>query len=443
MTVLHIAVVGAGLAGLTAAWLLGREHRVTLFERHARPGFTAHSVAVPLHGNGADSVRVDVPLRVFYPGYYPTLTKLYAELGVATEAVSYATTFFDDLGGARRPFFRYRNVQLFGRSQGYVLPQDLATSRARRVLAGALRFQREAPLALSRGALAGLSLSAYVEAERFPREFIEGLLLPAVATICTCPTAAARDFPAEVIVGYWARGLVRESVRRAVHGADDAEARLLARVATRCFGADVQRVAADDDGAFVTLADGLPQRFDHVVLASPAHHALRVLAAPTAREAALLSAVPHRAVEVVMHTDDALMPARRRDWSPVNACIEPGAAQPMTTIWVNAVQPALRGSPPLFQTVAPLAAPREGTVLARAHFERPVVDAASQRAIAALPALHAEAGRRLWFCGSYAAAGIPLLEGAVASACAAVAALEQAQPASRRAASCTAARMRG
>ena len=106
----------------------------------------------------------------------------------------------------------------------------------------------------------------------------------------------------------------------------------------------------------------------------------------------------------------------------------------MTTIWVNAVQPALRGAPPLFQTVAPLVAPRDGSVLARAHFERPVVDAASQRAIAALPALHAEAGRRRWFCGSYAAAGIPLLEGAVASAYAAASRLE---------ASCTAALMRG
>ena len=98
---MNIAVIGGGIAGLAAGWLLARQHTVTLFERHAGPGFTASSVAV-------DGVRVDVPLRVFYPGYYPTLMRLYAALGVTSEPVSYATTFTD---GAGRAFFRWRNLR--------------------------------------------------------------------------------------------------------------------------------------------------------------------------------------------------------------------------------------------------------------------------------------------------------------------------------------------
>jgi predicted NAD/FAD-binding protein len=100
----------------------------------------------------------------------------------------------------------------------------------------------------------------------------------------------------------------------------------------------------------------------------------------------------------------------------VNLRVTPEHDQPESTIWVNAVQPALREAPALFQTVQPLREPREELVIGRAQFERPVVDGASQRALRELHALHAEPGRRVWLCGSYAQAGVPLLESAVRSA---------------------------
>jgi predicted NAD/FAD-binding protein len=112
------------------------------------------------------------------------------------------------------------------------------------------------------------------------------------------------------------------------------------------------------------------------------------------------------------------MPARRPDWSPVNLRVSAAHAAPESTIWVNAVQPALRGGAPGFQTVHPQREPAAGTVLGRTRFERPMVAAGTAGALRGLQALHDEADRRVWFCGSYAQAGIPLLEGAVASAAA-------------------------
>src|ERR1044071_3186442 len=100
---MQVAVVGSGIGGLAAAWLLARAHEVTLFEHHARPGLAAHGVDV---GNG---LRVDVPLRVFHPAYYPTLSALYAAVGVDTEPVDYSASFSDR---ERATYFRYRNVRV-------------------------------------------------------------------------------------------------------------------------------------------------------------------------------------------------------------------------------------------------------------------------------------------------------------------------------------------
>lgn len=418
---MKIAVVGAGLAGLSAAWLLGRRHQVTLFERQARPGFTAASVSAPGAVAG-HSARVDVPLRVFYAGYYPTLTRLYRALAVPSEPVSYASSF---AGPDGRLFFRYRNLRRGDRSWGVLAPQDLLLGpRAWRILGGLLRFHREARRALARHELAGLSIGELVRAQGYPAEFVEGFLLPAIATVCTCSFEQARQFPAEVIVDYLARGVASESVRRALHGADDVERRLLSGIADlRCQAriAHLRRERSgpgpDDTAAtIVQMDDGSEQRFDHLVLATQANQARRLLADASPEEARVLDSFQYTPVDVVTHTDAALMPARRRDWSPVNLRVTGDRDVPESTIWINAVQPALRGAADVFQTVHPHRSPRAGTLIGHTRFERPVVTAASQAALAQLARLHDQPQRRLWFCGAYAQAGIPLLESAVRSA---------------------------
>lgn len=417
---LNIAVIGGGIAGLVAAWRLAPQHRVTLFERQAAPGFTASSVAVPGPDAAAPALRVDVPLRVFYPGYYPTLTRLYAELGVATQPVNYATTFS---GADGERYFRWRNLRLGGWSWPYVLPQDLAGARVRRIVAGALRFQAQARGALAAGELRGTCIGEWLAALRLPPEFVDGLLLPALATIATCTTEDARAYPAEVVAAYAAAGVARQSVRRASDGADAVAARLLAGITRVVCSAGVSAVQGDEHGVWLQRAAGR-ERFDHVVFATQANQALALLPEATADERAALSAFRYRALEVVMHRDSTLMPARRRDWSPVNARVSAAFERPESTIWINRVQPALRHAAPLFQTVMPQRQPRESSVIGRARFERPLVDAGSAAAWAALQRLQAQAGRRLWFCGSYAEAGVPLLESAVCSALAVAAALE-------------------
>lgn len=408
---MKIAVLGAGLGGLAVAWLLAKRHQVVLFERQPRPGFTSQSVSLP--GLGGVQ-RVDVPLRVFYPGYYPTLTRLYEALGVASEPVSYAASFADDRG----LFFRYRNLRWGNRSYGVWAPQDaLLGRRAWRIGRGLLRLNRRARSAAP--GLDDMSVADWAAQQRLPADFIDGFLLPAICTIGTCTREQARAYPAAVVIDYVLRGLTRESVRRARGGADDVQARLLDGIPTLRCNARIARIThlrADASGVQLQHDDGAVETFDHVVLATQANQALRLLAAPSGAEIEALAAFRYTPVQVLTHTDATLMPPRRRDWSPVNLYVPPGGEAAESTIWVNAVQPPLRDAADVFQTVHPLREPRPESLLARARFERPLVDAGSSRAWQRVADLHREPARRIWFCGAYAAVGIPLLESAVRSA---------------------------
>ena len=417
---MNIAVIGGGIAGLVAAWQLSRRHAVTLFERHALPGFIASSVAL---NDSPSGLRIDVPLRVFYPGYYPTLTRLYADLGVATDPVDYATTFTD---GDGRTYFRWRNARLGAWSLPYVLPQDVAGARGRRIVQGALHFQACARAALADGGLGAASIGEFVAAERIAPVFVDGLLLPAVATIGTCSSEDARAYPAAVIAGYAAAGVARQSVRRARDGADAVAAKLMAGITRVQCSAGVVAVWSRRGAAeqVVVQRSTGEETFDHIVFATQANQALTLLADAAPDEIAALAAFRYRALEVMMHNDTALLPAQRADWSPVNARVCAEHEQPESTIWINRVQPGLRDAAPLFQTVMPQRLPREDRIIGHARFERPLVDAGSAGALAALKQLHAQPGRRVWWCGSYAETGVPLLESAVRSALAVAALVE-------------------
>lgn len=135
-----------------------------------------------------------------------------------------------------------------------------------------LRFHREAVAALARGELAGLGIGDYVAVRGYSKDFVDGFLLPAIGTVCTCTLAQAREFPVEVIVDYLARGVARQSVHRALHGADDVQRRLLTGIADlRCNINLTQIVRVPAGRVRLVLADGNTAHFDQVVLATQAN----------------------------------------------------------------------------------------------------------------------------------------------------------------------------
>ncbi len=408
MTV-RVAVVGSGIAGLTAAWLLDRAgHRTVLFERHQRVGMDAHSAEIP---TGPSDVGVDVPIRVFNRKLWPTLSALADELGVVSRPISVASSFSET---TRQTFFRYGTVTAAKVSFPYVPPRYLSP-RALAIISGVAQLRLAGGLDLENGTLNDRPLKAYLAEGEYSETFVEDFLYPAIGTICTCSRDSVAEYPARVIIESLFDIFLAGRLRRFTGGTRQIVRRLVANLPDVRLGTGVQQVTASDDGVDIKLADGV-ERFDHVVIATQANHA-RALLSPTAfaPEHDALERFRYDQLDVVVHTDRALMPRAERDWASVNFFVSPEREQAASTLWVNRVEVEFEGQSPVFQTHNPLWAPEANKEMLRVRLQRPVVNADSLRGYEMLQALHREPDRRIWFVGSYATRGMPLLESGVRS----------------------------
>ncbi len=406
---MKIAVVGSGIAGLSAAWLLSQEHPVSLFEKHDYLGMDARSLDVPGAGEHG---RVDVPLRVFFGGFYPNLTALYQQLGIESGPINYAASFgFLN----QRSYFRYDNFKVGRRSLPFLKGARSLNPRALRIGWEIVRLFRQAPRSLAAGIDDDTTLEAYLAEHRYSDEFAEGFLYPAFAAICTCSHESVRAYPARVILDYLNSGLLLSSMRRVTQGTQEVVRRLSRNTQQIHLRSPVTAISRKDESVVIRTAEGAAT-FDHVVIATQANQASRLLAEASFEEREMLASFSYQPSRVVVHTDTRLAPeGGASHWAPVNFLLGKSQASPMATIWLNAIQD-LPAPGPVFQTWNPLIEPDPSLVLGEADFERPIVNVESLKGLQRLSSLHRQPNRRIWFCGSYAADGIPLLESAVSSA---------------------------
>ena len=406
---MRIAVVGSGIAGLTAAWSLSTRHEVTLFEKSGRLGMDAH--ALDLDGPSG-TARVDVPLRVFFEGFYPNVTAMYRALGIGFKPINYSASF----GLLGQPsYFRYDNVKM-GR-WSLPLPQGWRSLKGTGLAIGFqnLRFFRQIRRELAQGIADDITLSEYLERRRYASAFTEGFLYPAFAGICTCSYASVKAYPARVILEYLNSQLLLSSVQRVTAGTQSVVDLMARRVQSVRLGAEIHEVR-DCGGSAIVRHGSESHVFDHVVIATQANQTMQLLRQDAQADLEVLRHFRYEPSRVVVHTDSELAPAGgKRAWAPVNFLLRDKATTPMATIWLNAIQP-LDTASAVFQTWNPIIEPDAEKILGEAFFERPVVTPASLRALAQLQDLRAQPNRRLWFCGSYASHGIPLLESAAVSA---------------------------
>ncbi|KQW70866.1 NADH-ubiquinone oxidoreductase subunit 6 [Phenylobacterium sp. Root77] len=388
---LKVAVIGGGVAGLSAAWLLSQHHEVTLFEDEERLGGHANTIAVQAGGR---PVAVDTGFIVYNEPNYPNFTALLEHLGVESRPADMALSVSLDDGE-----FEYSSGALFAQAS------NLFSLRYWAMLRDVTRFYREGPKDLAQLEAPLTSLEDYLEQRGYCQAFRDDHLLPQAAAIWSTPLRTIREYPAAALIRFFQNhGMMSVFGRgtwRTVSGGSQAYVGKLAAAfrGTLRLSSPVAMVRRDADGVEIRGADGRAERFDQVVIATHGDTALGLLADPDAEERRLLSAFRYSQNLAVLHTDASLMPVRRAAWTSWNHIgRRDDPTQGCVTYWMNRLQ-SLRCPQDLFVTLNPTREIALESILWADSYSHPQFDAG---AIAAQRELWSLQGRRrTWFCGSY------------------------------------------
>lgn len=393
----RIAVVGAGISGLSAAWLLSQRHEVVLFEAEDRPGGHSCTVQAP---SPDGPVAVDTGFIVYNAPNYPNFTALLDHLGVASTPAHMSFAVSMDDGG-----FEYSSHGVAGL---FAQKRNLASPRFLRMLLDVTRFHRTAVGDLDELDRSLCSLGQYLDDRKYGRAFRELHLLPQAAAIWSSTPRQMADYPAAAFIRFYQNHRLLEvdmapNWRTVAGGSTRYVQALVAAFRGQIrLASPVTRIERDAQGVSVHSRRGA-ERFNEVVLAVHSDQALAILAEPSAHERRLLTPMAYGRNRVVLHRDRSLMPYRQKAWAAWNYVggNRSDTADASVTYWMNLLQ-GLPG-PDLFVTLNPDIEPDPGLVLADREFDHPIFNAAALVAQRDLGSLQGR--NNTWFCGAWFGSG--------------------------------------
>lgn len=393
MTTSSIAVIGSGISGLSAAWLLSRTQNVTLFEKDERPGGHANTILARTEQGG---IPVDTGFIVYNEQNYPNLTAMFDHLGVET-ARSYMS-FAVSVGQGEMEYSGEILRGLFGQRRNIIRPRHW------QLVSDIIRFFRDAEKQIAT-CPDDLSIGDFLQRFGYSQAFIDDHILPISAAIWSTPSQGMMDFPAKTFIGFFSNHsllkiLGRPLWRTVKGGSREYVSRILADQNTELVtGAKITGVRRHAQGAEIYFADGSHRHFDEVIFACHADQALALLADATDAERRVLSCFRYTTNKAVLHTDANFMPKRRHLWSAWNYLRSSREQDSLSlTYWMNKLQP-LPTTTSLFVTLNPHMDFAPGTVQYEIDYEHPLFDATAVDAQRALWQI--QGVNRTWFAGAW------------------------------------------
>ncbi len=411
---MKIAVIGAGISGLVAAYRLHTEHDITVFEPNHYPGGHTNTVDVEFNG---ERHAIDTGFIVFNDRTYPNFVGLLDELGVESRPTTMSFSVRDDRTG-----LEYNGHSL---STLFAQRRNLLRPRFFRMLADILRFNREARRLVAE-CDDGMTVGEFLSQHKYSREFAEQYLLPMGAAIWSCPTGKFGRFPIRFIVDFYHNhGLLdlgRRPTWRVVEGGSRTYVRAMIRgfrdrIRLRTPVLSVRRFAERVD---VQPRSGEVESFDHVIFACHSDQALRILGdGSTGSEREILSAFPYERNVAVLHTDISLLPQTRRAWASWNYRRTGDDSVPASVTYNMNILQGIRSQQTFCVTLNDESRIAPEQVLRRFEYHHPVFT--TRRAAAQARHVELLGANRTSFCGAYWRNGFH--EDGVISAMAAVNAL--------------------
>ncbi|HSH05096.1 MAG TPA: FAD-dependent oxidoreductase [Anaerolineae bacterium] len=393
---MKIAIIGSGVAGLGAAYLLQRQHQVTLFEANDYPGGHVNTITIP---EGDQTRPVDTGFIVYNEATYPHLIRLFAELNVPTQPSNMTFSF-----SHRDHDFEYGNNGLggfFARRRNLFSPTFWRMFLDYRQLNNHGRQVMDAP------AYADYTLGQFLDEKQYSPAFVNYFLLPMASAIWSAPQAAIRNFPLQYLLHFYHNHGVLINPhpvqwRTVTGGSHIYVQKLLAATNLQLhLNTPIKQVTRGADNVTLTLPDDTTQTFDKLVIATHSDQALNLLADPSPAETNILGQIPYEPNTAVLHTDIRFMPRRRAAWAAWNYTMVNGQRpeDPATlTYWMNSLQ-NLDTPTPYLVTINPQQPVQPDKIIQTIPYAHPAYSLASLTARQQLSQLNGQ--RHTYYCGAY------------------------------------------